>query len=92
MLLTIASAWPSSDETSWGSWFCPTDAVAVVQLDPDGWSGGTRSMNRSPMADTLLTAAVTLSGTGVPLFSRIRATTIVGELQRITRPMVKPGR
>ena len=40
----------------------------------EGFSGGTRSMYCSPTAETLFTVAVTLSGTGVPLLSRMCAT------------------
>ena len=54
-------------------------------------SGGTRSMYCSPTAETLLTVAVTFSGTGVPLSSRILATTPSSVSPTdSTRPTVTP--
>ncbi|PQM49288.1 hypothetical protein C1Y40_00487 [Mycobacterium talmoniae] len=59
---------------------------------PGGSSaGGTRSMYCSPMADTLLTVAVTLSGIGVPVLSRISASTPSPlRCTACTRPTVTP--
>ena len=55
------------------------------------FGGGTRSTYCSPTADTLLTVAVTLSGTGVPLLSRMCATTPVSlSPTDSTRPTVTP--
>ena len=60
-------------------------------VERDGASGGTRSMYCSPTADTLLTVAVTFSGTGVPLLSRMSATTpSLDSPTDSTRPTVTP--
>ena len=60
-------------------------------VESDGSSGGTRSMYCSPTAETLLTVAVTFSGTGVLLFSRMCATTPSSESPTdSTRPTVTP--
>ena len=54
-------------------------------------SGGTRSMYCSPTADTLLTVAVTFSGTAVSVLSRMCATTPSSvRPTSSTRPIVTP--
>ena len=54
-------------------------------------AGGTRSTYCSPIAETLLTVAVTLSGTGVFEFNRMSATTpVLVSPTDSTRPMVTP--
>jgi hypothetical protein len=53
--------------------------------------GGTRSMYCSPTADTLFTVAVTFSGTGVSLLSRMCARTpSLSRPTDSTRPTVTP--
>jgi len=60
-------------------------------VERDGSPGGTRSTYCSPTAETLLTVAVTFSGTGVPLLIRMFATTpsLVSPTDS-TRPTVTP--
>jgi hypothetical protein len=76
---------------------CPIAVCSTSMLEPlrsidfDASAGGTRSMYCSPTADTLLTVAVTLSGTGVPLLSRMLATTSLSDrFTDSTRPIVTP--
>ena len=79
-LWTRFSASCSRPATSW-----PIAVRSTVMSDPlrsivsDASSGGTRSTYCSPIADTLLTVAVTFSGTGVPLFNCMCATTPVSD-------------
>ena len=69
---------------------CPIDAP-LCSVARDASFGGTRSMYCSPTADTLLTVAVTLSGTGVLLLSRILAMTPSSvSPTESTRPIVTP--
>ncbi|COU55400.1 Uncharacterised protein [Mycobacterium tuberculosis] len=71
--------------------FCRWIRKPLRNLIDDGFSGGTRSMYCSPMAETLRTVAVTFDGMAVPLFSRMCAVTPLGfSPTDSTRPTATP--